>query len=64
MADKRSRYAEGRKYWAQLILATQVLGRIYWVHGKEREGELKKKDVLAKLWVARFATDRCEELAG
>jgi len=26
------RYAEGRRYWAQLILASQNLGRIYWVH--------------------------------
>lgn len=43
------RYAEGRKYWAQLILATQVLGRTFWVHAKEREGDLKKKDILAKL---------------
>ncbi|KAK0728761.1 Bestrophin, RFP-TM, chloride channel-domain-containing protein [Lasiosphaeria miniovina] len=43
------RYAEGRRYWAQLILTTQNLGRIYWVHAKEREGELGKKDVMAKL---------------
>ena len=45
------RYAEGRRYWAQLILATQTLGRVFWIHGKEREGELKEKDVLAKLYV-------------
>lgn len=43
------RYAEGRRYWAQLILATQNLGRVFWVHTKEREGELGKKDLLAKL---------------
>ncbi|KAK5655689.1 hypothetical protein OQA88_5622 [Cercophora sp. LCS_1] len=43
------RYAEGRKYWAQLILTTQNLGRVYWVHCKEREGEQGKKDMLAKL---------------
>jgi len=44
------RYGEGRKYWAQLILASQTLGRVFWVHAKEREG-MKETDVLAKLWV-------------
>ncbi|KAK3954752.1 Bestrophin, RFP-TM, chloride channel-domain-containing protein [Pseudoneurospora amorphoporcata] len=43
------RYSEGRKYWSSLLLACQTLGRVYWVHAKEREGELGKKDVLAKL---------------
>lgn len=46
------RYAEGRRYWSQLILASQNLGRVYWVHATEREsedGELAKKDLLAKL---------------
>jgi ion channel-forming bestrophin family protein len=43
------RYAEGRRYWAQLILASQNLGRIFWVHAEEREGELGKADLLAKL---------------
>ena len=43
------RYTEGRRYWASLLLACQTLGRVYWVHAKEREGQLGKKDVLAKL---------------
>ncbi|KAK0716246.1 Bestrophin, RFP-TM, chloride channel-domain-containing protein [Lasiosphaeris hirsuta] len=43
------RYAEGRRYWAQLILTSQNLGRVYWVHASEREGDLGKKDLLAKL---------------
>jgi putative membrane protein len=43
------RYAEGRRYWAQLILTSQNLGRVFWVHAVEREGELGKKDLLAKL---------------
>ncbi|KAK1750143.1 Bestrophin, RFP-TM, chloride channel-domain-containing protein [Echria macrotheca] len=43
------RYAEGRRYWAQLILTSQNLARVYWVNAKEREGELGKKDLLAKL---------------
>ena len=43
------RYAEGRRYWAQLILSSQSLGRVFWVHAKEREGEESKKDLLSKL---------------
>ncbi|KAK4211298.1 Bestrophin, RFP-TM, chloride channel-domain-containing protein [Rhypophila decipiens] len=43
------RYNEGRRYWAQLVLTSQNLGRVYWVHSKEREGEEGKKDLLAKL---------------
>ncbi|KAK0741448.1 Bestrophin, RFP-TM, chloride channel-domain-containing protein [Schizothecium vesticola] len=43
------RYNEGRRYWAQLVLTSQNLARIFWVHAKEREGELGKKDLLAKL---------------
>ncbi|CAK7229820.1 hypothetical protein SEUCBS140593_007375 [Sporothrix eucalyptigena] len=42
------RYAEGRRYWAQLMLATQALGRVFWVHAVEREGQ-KEKDMLTKL---------------
>ncbi|OIW29351.1 UPF0187-domain-containing protein [Coniochaeta ligniaria NRRL 30616] len=43
------RYAEGRRYWAQLILASQQLGRVFWIHAKERDGDLSQKDLLAKL---------------
>jgi predicted membrane chloride channel (bestrophin family) len=50
------RYAEGRRYWAQLILASQNLGRIFWVHAAERKNipedqreEYRKKDVLERL---------------
>jgi len=45
-----NRYAEGRRYWAQLILASQQLGRVFWIHAKEREGELAQKDLLAKMY--------------
>jgi ion channel-forming bestrophin family protein len=41
-------YAEGRRYWAQLILASQTLGRVFWVHTKERP-ECQDRDMLAKL---------------
>ncbi|KAI0382312.1 UPF0187-domain-containing protein [Hypomontagnella monticulosa] len=42
------RYAEGRKYWGQLIFTCQGLGRVFWIHAVEREGS-KKQDLLAKL---------------
>jgi len=50
------RYAEGRRYWAQLILASQNLGRVFWLHTAERTGvpddqkeEYKRRDVLERL---------------
>lgn len=50
------RYAEGRRYWAQLILASQNLGRVFWVHTAERsdipedqQEQHKRRDVLERL---------------
>ena len=43
------RYSEGRKYWASLQLASHNLARTIWVQAGEREGELGKHDLLAKL---------------
>lgn len=43
------RYNDGRKYWAQLTLASQNLARLIWVHADEREGDMGKQDLLAKL---------------
>ncbi|KAF1992180.1 UPF0187-domain-containing protein [Aulographum hederae CBS 113979] len=43
------RYAEGRKYWAQLMLTSQQLARLIWVLIREREGEEGKQDLLAKI---------------
>lgn len=42
------RYAEGRKYWAQLTKECQNLSRCIWVHAQEREG-FEKQDLLGKL---------------
>ncbi|KAI2633429.1 Bestrophin, RFP-TM, chloride channel-domain-containing protein [Xylaria nigripes] len=42
------RYGEGRKCWSELILATQTLGRVFWVNGVERP-ETAKEDLLGKL---------------
>ncbi|KAF1976250.1 UPF0187-domain-containing protein [Bimuria novae-zelandiae CBS 107.79] len=53
------RYTEGRKYWSQLQLVGQNFSRTVWVHVNEREGELGKEDLLAKVsalnLVAAFA---------
>jgi putative membrane protein len=43
------RYAEGRKYWSQLLFAGQNLARTIWIHAAERDGEVGKEDLLAKL---------------
>ena len=43
------RYAEGRKYWAQMLLVGQNLARTIWLHSKEREGEIGKEDLLEKM---------------
>jgi predicted membrane chloride channel (bestrophin family) len=44
------RYGEGRKYWSQLMLASQNLARVVWIHGIERPGEQGKKDLLNKMY--------------
>lgn len=46
------RYAEGRKYWAQMSLASQNLARTIWIHGAERGGQEGKEDLLLKVWVS------------
>lgn len=43
------RYSEGRRYWSQLVLASHNLARLVWVHADEREGDVGKQDLLAKL---------------
>ncbi|KAH6695175.1 Bestrophin, RFP-TM, chloride channel-domain-containing protein [Plectosphaerella plurivora] len=43
------RYGEGRRYWATLILATQSLGRVFWVHAKENPNIPKKQMMLRRV---------------
>jgi len=43
------RYAEGRKFWAQMTLHSRNLARIIWIHTNEREDEQGKDDLLGKL---------------
>lgn len=45
------RYTEGRRYWSQLLFVGQNLARTVWIHAGEREGELGKEDLLAKVCV-------------
>ncbi|KAI0003545.1 UPF0187-domain-containing protein [Xylariaceae sp. FL0662B] len=55
------RYAEGRRYWGQLILTSQGLGRIFWIHSIERP-EFAKKDLLAKLTAMNLVVAFCVSL--
>ncbi|KAI9041643.1 UPF0187 domain membrane protein [Aspergillus affinis] len=43
------RWADGRKYWSLLIQTSRNLARTIWINTQEREGELGKEDLLAKL---------------
>lgn len=43
------RYAEGRRYWAQLILACQNLGRVFWIHGGDPENVDRRQSLLRKI---------------
>ncbi|KAH7092413.1 Bestrophin, RFP-TM, chloride channel-domain-containing protein [Paraphoma chrysanthemicola] len=45
------RYNEGRKYWAQLTLASQNLARLIWIHVDERHTDpaVGKQDLIAKI---------------
>ncbi|CDM29465.1 hypothetical protein DTO013E5_5199 [Penicillium roqueforti] len=43
------RWADGRKYWAQLIQTSRNLSRTIWINTGEREGEAGKDDILRKL---------------
>jgi putative membrane protein len=53
------RYNEGRKYWTQLIFASQALSRVIWVHGGERwadDPKVGKQDLLAKMTALNLIT--------
>jgi putative membrane protein len=45
------RYNEGRKYWASLLLTSQNLARLIWIHAEERHSDpaLGKADLLGKI---------------
>ena len=48
------RYADGRKYWSQLIYNSNILARLIWLHAQTREGEEGKQDLLAKMLVTSY----------
>lgn len=45
------RYSDGRKAWATLSVQCRNLGRYIWLQIDEREDDLGKEDLLAKLYV-------------
>ena len=47
------------RYWQQLMMNVRLFARVIWIHAKERDGELGKEDLLAKLCLsAQFNSDR------
>lgn len=51
LTRRLNRWADGRKYWSQLIQTSRNLARTIWVNTSEREGEEGKVDLLRKLYV-------------
>ncbi|KAF7556797.1 hypothetical protein G7Z17_g1126 [Cylindrodendrum hubeiense] len=43
------RYAEGRRFWAQLTLASQALGRTFWIHARDVPDEDPREAILEKI---------------
>ena len=43
------RYNDGRKFWSQLLLNTNVLARNIWVHTEKKEGEEEKEALLHRM---------------
>ncbi|KAK8098686.1 uncharacterized protein PG998_011927 [Apiospora kogelbergensis] len=55
------RYAEGRRYWGQLTLNCQTLGRVIWLHVRNRPGE-EKESLLEKLTAMNLLVAYCVAL--
>ncbi|KAF5690350.1 UPF0187 domain-containing protein [Fusarium circinatum] len=43
------RYAEGRRYWGMLTMASQTLGRIFWIHAKDVPDQDPRETILKKI---------------
>lgn len=43
------RYAEGRRYWGTLVMASQTLGRIFWIHAKDVPDQDRRETMLRKI---------------
>ncbi|KAF2715555.1 membrane protein [Pleomassaria siparia CBS 279.74] len=43
------RYMDGRRAWSWLGAMSQNLARVIWIHAREREDELGKQDLMAKV---------------
>ncbi|KAF4501755.1 UPF0187 domain membrane [Fusarium agapanthi] len=43
------RYAEGRRYWGMLTMASQTLGRVFWIHTKDVPDQDPRETILKKI---------------
>lgn len=43
------RYAEGRRYWSMLTMASHALGRIFWIHATDPEDQDPRELMLKKV---------------
>jgi putative membrane protein len=43
------RYAEGRRFWASLIMASHCLGRVFWIHAKDAPNRSVRESTLRKV---------------
>lgn len=43
------RYAEGRRFWATLIMGCHCLGRVFWVHAKDAPNRSVRESTLRKV---------------
>ncbi|KAF5969486.1 UPF0187 domain-containing protein [Fusarium bulbicola] len=43
------RYAEGRRYWGMLTMASQTLGRVFWIHAKDVPDQDPRETILKKI---------------
>ena len=43
------RYAEGRRYWGTLVMASQNLGRVFWIHATDKEDQDPRELTIKKL---------------
>ncbi|KAM0199083.1 hypothetical protein ACHAPQ_001667 [Fusarium lateritium] len=43
------RYAEGRRYWGMITMASQTLGRTFWIHAKDVPDQDPRETILKKI---------------
>ncbi|KAJ4268876.1 hypothetical protein NW762_002947 [Fusarium torreyae] len=43
------RYAEGRRYWGMLNMASQTMGRVFWIHARDVPDQDPRETILKKI---------------